>query len=124
MADNDNTLTLYETVRDRYGKKHRIYSVRFKDLQIVTEFTEKYNPDAFGYYALAPVMDEDGNIERKPDGSINYDNGFLDDLYEMVGLALDHRETREQIEEWLDLDLAKEIIKVFLGLSSFKKKQK
>ena len=108
--NNENTLTLYETIRDRNGKKHRIYSARFKDLQTITDFTEKYNADSFGLYMLAPVVDEDGNVERDADGNINYNNGFLDDLMEIVDLALDHRETREQIEEWLDLDIAKEIV--------------
>ena len=41
---------------------------------------------------------------------------------EIVLLALDNRETREQVEEWLDLVLAREIIMKFLGLSQFKKK--
>lgn len=121
--NNENTLTLYETIRDRNGKKHRIYSARFKDLQTITDFTEKYNADTFGLYMLAPVLDENGEVERDADGNINYNNGFVDDLMEIVELALDHRETREQIEEWLDLDIAKEIVLMFLGLSSFKKKQ-
>lgn len=122
MEQEKNVVSLYETIRDRNGKKHRIYSVRFKDLQTVVEFTEKYNPDGFGYYAMAPVLDDDGEVMRNADGSINYDNGFLDDLYEIVELALDHKENRAQIEEWLDLAIAKEVIMVFLGLSQFKKK--
>lgn len=121
--EEQNVVTIYHTVRDRNGKKHRVYSARFKDLQTITEFTEKYNADAFGYYMLAPVLDEDGNIERLADGKINYNNGFLDDLMDIVELALDHRESREQIGEWLDLEIAKEIVLTFLGLSSFKKKQ-
>lgn len=124
MEDNkdENVLSLYEVVRDRNGKKHRVYSARFKDLYTITSFTEKYNADAFGYYMLAPVIDEDGNVEHDADGNINYNNGFLDDLYEIVELALDHRETREQIAEWLDIELARQIVLTFLGLSSFKKK--
>lgn len=125
MQENtdENVLSLYEVVRDRDGRKHRVYSARFKDLQTITSFTEKYNADGFGYYMLAPVLDEDGNVEHKADGSINYDNGFLDDLFEIVELALDHRESREQIEAWLDIELARQIVVTFLGLSSFKKKR-
>ena len=120
--DNENVLSLYETVRDRNGKKHRIYSARFKDLQTITAFTEKYDPNAFGFYMRAPVIDDEGNVEHDADGNIDYGNGFIDDLMEIVELALDHRETREQIEEWLDIDIARYIITTFLGLSSFKKK--
>ena len=116
--NNDGILTLYEVVRDRNGKKHRVYSARFKDLQTITTFTEKYDPDAFGYYMLAPVIDEDGHVEHDADGNINYNNGFIDDLMEIIDLALDHREKREDIEEWLDIDIAKQIIVVILGFSS------
>ncbi|MDY6350400.1 MAG: hypothetical protein SPL62_07915 [Selenomonas sp.] len=125
MQENtdENVLSLYEVIRDRDGRKHRVYSARFKDLQTITSFTERYNADGFGYYMLAPVLDEDGNVEHKSDGSINYDNGFLDDLFEIVELALDHRESREQIEAWLDIELARQIVVTFLGLSSFKKKR-
>lgn len=121
-TDSVNTIALYETVTDRHNKKHKVFSVRFKDLQTVTSFTEKYNPDCFGEYMLAPVIDDDGNVEIDSEGNINYDNGFHDDLMEIVLLALDNRETREQVEEWLDLVLAREIIMKFLGLSQFKKK--
>ena len=31
-----NTISMYETVVDRYNKKHKVFSVRFKDMQIVT----------------------------------------------------------------------------------------
>lgn len=118
----DNPISMYETVIDRYGKKHKVYSVRFKDVRTVTKFTEKYSPDAFGMYILSPVLDEDGNPEVDRDGNINYNNGFYDDLLEVIELALDERESREQIETWLDVNTAREIVMVFLGLSQFKKK--
>ena len=118
-----NTISMYEVIKDRNNKKHKIFSVRFKDLQTVVSFTEKYSPDYFGSYALAPVVDEDGEIVKDANGNIDYNNGFVDDLMEIVELALDGKETREQIDEWLDLKLAREIVLTFLGLSQFKKKQ-
>lgn len=118
-----NTISLYEVIKDRNNKKHKIYSVRFKDLQTVISFTEKYSPDYFGSYLLAPVVDEDGNVVRDKDGNIDYNNGFYDDLLEVIELALDGKESREQIDEWLDMAIAKEIVLTFLGLSQFKKKQ-
>lgn len=126
MADTKdvNTIALYKTVKDRYGNKHRVYSVKLKDIQTVTEFTEKYDPDYFGMYFLSPVLDDDGEVERNADGNINYENGFVNDLVEIVMLALDGRETKEQVLEWIDLKVGREIVMIFLGLSSFKKKQK
>ena len=43
-------------------------------------------------------------------------------LYEVIELALNYKETKEQILEWLDFKLIEEIITIFLGLSQFKKK--
>lgn len=120
---NDNVIGLYEIVRDRYGKKHKVYSAKFKDLHTIMNFTQHYSPDSFGLYMLAPVIDKDGEVDMDAEGNINYDNGFYDDLMEMIEMALDHRETREQIEEWLDVEVARNIIMVYLRVSQFKKKQ-
>lgn len=119
--NNENVIGLYEVVRDRYGKKHKVYSAKLKDMQTVTHFTERYNPDSFGLYLFSPVVDEDGEIEHDAEGNINYDNGFREDLMEIIDLALDHRESHKQIEEWLDLDVARLIIITFLRVSQFKK---
>ena len=117
----NNTISLYETVIDRYNKKHKVFSVRFKDMQIVTSFTEKYNPEFLTVYLLAPAV-EDGEIVKDKNGKVDYNNGFHDDLLEIIECALDYRETREQIEEWLDMNIARQIIELFLGMSQFKKK--
>jgi hypothetical protein len=119
---DENVLSRYEVVVDRYGKKHKVYSVRFKDVKTVTKFTENYSPDLFTTYLLAPVLDDDGKPETDKDGHIVYDNGFYDDLMEVIELALDGRETKEQIDEWLDMATAQVIVDKFLGLSQFKKK--
>lgn len=56
MENEENTLSVYRTVRDRYGKKHRGYSARFKDILKVTDFTTKYDPQSFALYAMYPVL--------------------------------------------------------------------
>ena len=122
--NEENVVSVYRTVKDRHGKKHKVYSARFKDIQTVTDFTTKYDPGSFALYAFAPVVDEDGELDVLPDGRVNFDNGFADDVMEIVELALDHRETKEQINEWLDLEVAAEIVQLLLGLSAFKKKLK
>ena len=106
MENEENTLSVYRTVRNRYGKKHRVYSARFTDIQTVTDFTTKYDQQSFALYAMAPVVDEDGEVETLADGRVNFNNGFADDVLEIVELALDYRETKEQINEWLDIELA------------------
>lgn len=123
MENSDfNSLSLYKTVQDRYGKKHKVFSVRFKDVQTITLFTSKYSIEYFPIYLLSPVLDDDGNLEKDKEGNYNYNNGFYDDLLEIIELALDGRETKKEISEWLDMNLAKEIVAEFLGMSQFKKK--
>lgn len=46
----------------------------------------------------------------------------MNGIYEIIELALNYKETKEQILEWLDFKLIEEIIQIFLGLSQFKKK--
>ena len=48
---------------------------------------------------------------------------FMSGIYEIIEMALDYKETREEIKEWLDFNLITLIIQEFLGLSQFKKKQ-
>lgn len=60
-----NTISMYETVVDRYNKRHKVFSVRFKDMQIVTSFTEKYNPEFLSMYMFAPVMEDDEVVKDK-----------------------------------------------------------
>lgn len=123
IEENDNTLSCYQVIVDRKGKKHRVYSARFKDLQTITDFTTKYEPGHLDMYALAPVLDDNGELMFDNNGNIIFDNGFQNDLFEIIEIALDHRETREEIEQWLDFVLAEEIITMLLSLSSFKKKR-
>jgi len=53
---DENVIAAYEVVKDRYNKKHKVFSVRFKDIQTVTKFTETYSPEYFGAYLIAPVV--------------------------------------------------------------------
>jgi hypothetical protein len=110
-------------VKDRYGKKHRIYSVMVNDRMTVIRFLENYNLEAIDFYFMRPLYEDDGvTIERDTDGNIIYDDEPIDDFMEIVELALDKRETREQINKWIDRDLIYEIIMKFTKMSEYKKK--
>lgn len=75
-------------VRDRYGKKHKVYSEWFKNIQTVNDFTTKYDSESFALYVMAPVIVEDGEVDMLMDGRVNFNNGFADDVLEIVELAL------------------------------------
>ena len=127
MSENkgDDIFKIYEEVKDREGKIHRVYSCKLKDLAKLTTFTTKYNPMFLQVQALDPWLDEKGNKKTDKDGNLMfmYQNPeFMDGIYEIIELALNNAETKEQIQEWIDFNLITEIIQIFLGLSQFKKK--
>lgn len=126
MAEKiENLLGFYETIKDRDGKAHRVYSCKIKDLCKLKEFTTKYNPVYLQIQALEPWLDDEGKPKMDEDGNalLMFQNPeFMDGIYEVVEMALDYKETRKDIEKWLDFSLLVDIVQTFLGLSQFKKK--
>lgn len=112
----------YEVVKDRSGKKHKVYSVMIKDRMVLSRFLETYNPDTLFLRLMQPKLDIDDIPERDADNNIVYDDEPVNELVEIIALALDGKESTTQINQWLDLDIANEIIAVTTRLSQFKKK--
>lgn len=127
MSENNNNIfKIYEEVKDRNGKIHRVYSCKLKDLAKLTNFTTKYNPTNLQLIALLPWLDEKGNPKVDKDGNILFmhqNPEFIDGIFEILEMALNGEETKEQIEQWADFKLIVYIIDTFLGLSQFKKKE-
>ena len=109
MSENkgDDIFKIYEEVKDREGKIHRVYSCNLKDLAKLTTFRTKYNPMFLQVQALDPWLDEKGNKKTDKDGNLMfmYQNPeFMDGIYEIIELALNNAETKEQIQEWIDFN--------------------
>lgn len=124
--ENNSFFGLYKEITDREGKKHKIYSCKIKDLNKLVDFTSKYNPVYLQIQALELWVDDNGEpkLDENKKPMYMYQNpSFIDGIYEIIEMALDFKETREEIKEWLDFNLITLIIKEFLGLSQFKKKQ-
>ena len=69
--------------------------------------------------------EDNGEPKQNENGQVMYmyqNDSFMNGIYEVIELALNYKETKEQILEWLDFKLIEEIITIFLGLSQFKKK--
>lgn len=125
MEQKNSFFGLTEKVVDRDGKYHEIYSCKLKDLNKLTEFTSKYNPMYLQVQMLDIWLNEDGGAKLDANGNVMYmyqNDDFMNGIYEIIELALNYKETKEQILEWLDFKLIEEIIQIFLGLSQFKKK--
>lgn len=120
MAENKYAHSVI--IHDANNKKHKIYPVPLLYIQEVAQFLSKVNPDfIFGNFMIAET-DEHGVLERTEDGKLIYGKTFMEELLDVVEIALRHKEQREDIRNWLDLGLAQEITQVLIGLSQVKKK--
>lgn len=125
MEQKNSFFGLTEKVVDRDGNSHEIYSCKLKDLNKLTAFTSKYNPMYLQVQMLDIWLDESGEPKVDMNGNTMYmyqNDSFMNGIYEIIELALNYKETRKQILEWLDFKLIEEIITIFLGLSQLKKK--
>lgn len=125
MEETNSFFGFYSEIKDREGKVHKVYSCKLKDLNKLTKFTTSYNPLYLQIQALEPWLDEKGEpkLDENKDPMFMFQNPeFMDGIYEIIEMALDHKEKREDIEKWLDFKLINEIVQEFLGLSQFKKK--
>ena len=98
---------------------------KFIVLNKLTEFTSKYNPMYLQVQMLDIWYEDNGEPKQNENGQVMYmyqNDSFMNGIYEVIELALNYKETKEQILEWLDFKLIEEIITIFLGLSQFKKK--
>lgn len=96
----------YGEVIDQQGNKHRIYPALFKDMKLVTDLNDKFNPEAIALHFI--FNDEDA----------------LDAIFEILGMAFGKEYTKEQIEEFMDMKLAEVTIDEYLSISGYKKKVK
>lgn len=120
---NNNIYTLCEVIYDRRGKKHKIYPCPILHLDTVTKFLAKTNYDFIFANFLVSDMDETNTVMRdEVTGEYIRGHKFLDELLDVVEIALDFKESREDITQWLDISMAKEIVETLIGMSQLKKK--
>ena len=121
--ESTNVYTLCEKIKDFNGKTHTVYPCPIRNIEEVSSFLAKVNPDFIFSAFMIAETDDEGVIIRDDDGSMVYGRSAVNELLDVVEIALRHKETREQIEEWLDICLAQEIIEALIGMSQVKKKE-
>lgn len=120
---NENVYTQLEIIVDSNGKKHKVYPCPILHLQEVSQFLAKINPEFIFSSFMIAETDEMGILKRTDDGKIIYGETMIEDLLDIVEIALRHKEKREDIKKWLDIGVAQEIVEVLIGLSQVKKKK-
>ena len=113
-----------EIIYDYNGKKHRVYPCPIKHLNEVTSYLSTVNVDfPFGSF-MVPEYDQEGAVLRnEANGRLVYGITACNELLDVMEIAVRFEETREEIEEWLDVALAQEIIETLIGFSQVKKKK-
>lgn len=105
--------TDYEDILCRDGKKRRVYPAKLKYKDLIRQKTTKFN-DAF-------ILENILGAERID--TDKYNDEAWDCMMDMLVLAFDEKYNKEQIEDFLDLDIVPKVFEIFYGLSSLKKKQ-
>jgi len=120
-----NVYTLCESIIDVDGKKHKIYPCPLIDIPEVAAYVAKVNPDFIFASFLLPDLDDEGAVKRDDEtGKIIYGRSAVDELVSVVEIALRHKETPEQIMQWMDIGLGQQIVETLIGMSQIKKKIK
>ena len=98
MTEIKDPFTAYEDVECRDGITRRIYPAKLK------------HKDIFSFDTTAE------------NGGVDYTDTAWNAMLDILVLAFDEKYKREQIEEFLDLALARQVFTVFYDISSLKKK--
>ena len=101
---NSIPLTSGSVIVDRFGVEHKVHSVLLKDMKKLRELLPKIDP----IVTVNNVLDTDDSGE--PDFSA------YKALLEIIKMTLDEKQSKCQIEKWLDAEIARKIVKVALDL--------
>jgi hypothetical protein len=113
-----------EEVTLRDGKKYKISPATFKQARFLMRNIVKINVDNMFLNFIPIIKDNDqGEVDLKtsPDEML-IENENIDILMEIMEIAFrKHNLSKDEIEEFVDLNIAREVINILIGLSGLKK---
>ncbi|WP_419078702.1 hypothetical protein, partial [Phascolarctobacterium faecium] len=115
MTEIKDPFTAYEDVECRDGITRRIYPAKLKHKDQIRKLTPLFNDFAI----IDNIFSFDTTAEN---GGVDYTDTAWNAMLDILVLAFDEKYKREQIEEFLDLALARQVFEVFYDISSLKKK--
>jgi hypothetical protein len=113
MATKIDPFTSWSEIECRDGKKRKVYPAKLKYKDEIRDLSEKFNDTII----VSNIFDFKLNDEGKKE----YSDEAWDAMLEILVLAFDNKFKKEEIEEFLDLSLAKKILETFYDISSLKK---
>lgn len=105
----NDPFTSYEEIECRDGIKRRVYPAKLKYKDMIVKLTPKFND----IFILQNIFDALGDEDT---------DEAWESMMKLLVLAFDEKYTKEEIEEFLDLDSVPKVFEIFYGLSSLKKK--
>lgn len=116
MTEIKDPFTAYEDVECRDGVTRRIYPARLKHKDQIRKLTPLFNDFA--------IIDNIFSLDTEGENSgLDYTDTAWNAMLEILVLAFDERYSKEEIEGFLDLALARQVFAVFYDISSLKKKK-
>lgn len=111
-------------VVDRYGREHKVYPAKLVWKDEIRRLTVRFNDAQIISNLLNYEVDKDTGKPIFEDDELVYNDQAFDALMDIIVFALDEKETKEQILQWIDVALVREIIEVFYDISNLKKNGK
>lgn len=115
MIEIRDPFTAYEDVECRDGITRRIYPAKLKHKDQIRKLTPLFNDFAI----IDNIFSFDTTAEN---GGVDYTDTAWNAMLDILVLAFDEKYTGEEIEDFLDLALARQVFTVFYDISSLKKK--
>lgn len=114
--------TSFGIIVDRKGREHKIYPAKLRWKDELRRLTAMFDDSLVMMNIMMPSRNEDGEIETDWEGNIEYSDEAYNAMMEVLLMAFDYKYTLEQVEDFVDLGMIPEMLKVFYNLSGLKKK--
>lgn len=101
--------TSYTDVVCRDGIERRVYPAKLKYKDKLRDLTTKFNDT----YIIGNLFSFDADGKQNTEA--------WDSMMEVLELAFDGKYTKDEIEDFLDLGLARKVFEIFYDISSLKK---
>lgn len=118
----NDPFTSYEEIMCRDGVKRCVYPALLKHKDKIRKLTPKFNDIVILDNIFSFAYDDKTNDIAKDDkGETQYVDESWDAMMEILRLAFNEEYTVDEIESFVDLDVARKAFEVFYNISGLKK---
>ena len=112
-------------IKCRDGKEREIFPALIKDKNRIRHYAANFNSDMAIMNILSPDLDKVSKAEKEG-RELSYEESFSEAPYEsmmaLLTMAFGDKYSPEEIEEFVDVRMVREIFDIFFDISGYKKK--